>query len=134
MAISVLDVNSMKMQYSGANIPLYIISDAGGAPALQEIKPERMPLGYYHSKERSFVNHELELGMGDTFYMFSDGYVDQKGGKQGKKFLSKNFKELLVKIHERTMHDQKEILEKTLSDWMGDNAQIDDLLVVGVRV
>jgi len=72
--------------------------------------------------------------MGDTFYMFSDGFVDQKGGKHEKKFLSKNFKKLLLKIHDRTLHDQKEILEKTLSDWMGENDQVDDLLVVGVRV
>jgi serine phosphatase RsbU (regulator of sigma subunit) len=134
MAIAVLDVKNMKLQYAGANIPLYIISDAGGPPELQEIKPERMPLGYYHSKDRSFVSHDVELGMGDAFYMFSDGYVDQKGGKDEKKFLSKNFKKLLLNIHDRTMHDQKEILEKTLSDWMGEHDQVDDLLVVGVRV
>jgi len=134
MAISVLDLKSMKLQYAGANIPLYIISQANEDTALQEIKPERMPLGYYHSKDRPFVSHDVELGMGDAFYMFSDGYVDQKGGKDEKKFLSKNFKKLLLSIHDRTMHDQKEILEKTLSDWMGEHDQVDDLLVVGVRV
>jgi serine phosphatase RsbU (regulator of sigma subunit) len=134
MAISVLDVKSMKLQYAGANIPLYVISEANGPPELKEIKPERMPLGYYHSKDRPFVSHDVELGMGDAFYMFSDGYVDQKGGKDEKKFLSKNFKKLLLNIHDRTMHDQKEILEKTLSDWMGEHDQVDDLLVVGVRV
>ena len=134
MAICVLDLKSMKMQYAGANIPLYLIKDVKGTPELKEIKPDRMPLGYYHSKDKSFVNHDIQLEMGDTFYMFSDGFVDQVGGEQKKKFLSKNFKTLLLEIQDRTMNDQKEILEKTLADWMGDTSQIDDLLVIGVRV
>ena len=134
MALCVLDLKSMKMQYAGANNPLYLIKDIEGRPELQEIKADRMPLGYYQGKDISFVNHDIQLEMGDTFYMFSDGFVDQKGGKEEKKFLSKNFKNLLLEIHDQPMHDQKDILELTLSDWMGDNSQVDDLLVVGVRV
>ena len=134
MAICVLDIKTMKMQYAGANIPLYIIREVKGTPKLTEIKPDRMPLGYYESRDISFVNHEIQLDAGDAFYMFSDGFVDQKGGEHDKKFLSKNFKKLLLEIHGQPMHDQKEILEKTLSDWMGDQAQVDDLLVVGVRM
>ena len=133
MALCVMDLKSMKMQYAGANSPLYLIKDVNGAHELKEIKADLMPLGYYQSKDRAFVNHDIQLERGDTFYMFSDGFIDQKGGKEGKKFLSKNFKNLLLEIQDRTMHDQKEILEKTLSDWMGDNSQIDDLLVIGVR-
>jgi len=133
MALCVLDLKSMKMQYAGANNPLYLIKDVEGRPELKEIKADRMPLGYYQGKDISFVNHDIQLDTGDIFYMFSDGFVDQKGGKEKKKFLSKNFKNLLLEIQDRSMHDQKEILEKTLSDWMGDNAQIDDLLVIGVR-
>jgi serine phosphatase RsbU (regulator of sigma subunit) len=134
MAICVLDLKSMKMQYAGANSPLYLIKDVEGRPEFQEIKADRMPLGYYQSKDRSFVNHDIELDIGDAFYMFSDGFIDQKGGKDEKKFLSKNFKNLLLEIHDQPMHDQKDILEKTLSDWMGKNSQIDDILVAGVRV
>jgi serine phosphatase RsbU (regulator of sigma subunit) len=134
MAICVLDLKSMKMQYAGANSPLYLIKDVEGRPEFQEIKGDRMPLGYYQSKDRSFVNHDIQLEIGDAFYMFSDGFVDQKGGKDEKKFLSKNFKNLLLEIHDQPMHDQKDILEKTLSDWMGKNSQIDDILVAGVRV
>jgi serine phosphatase RsbU (regulator of sigma subunit) len=93
-----------------------------------------MPLGYYQGKDISFVNHDIQLDMGDTFYLFSDGFVDQKGGEEEKKFLSKNFKNLLLEIHDQAMHEQKDMLELTLSDWMGDNSQVDDLLVVGVRV
>ena len=134
MAICVLDLKSMKMQYAGANIPLYVIRDVKGRPELKEIKPDLMPLGYYQSKDISFVNHDIQLDKGDAFYMFSDGYADQKGGKDNKKFMSKNFKNLLLKIHDRSMHDQKEILDTTLSDWMGDHSQVDDILVLGVRV
>ena len=134
MALCVLDLESMKMQYAGANIPFYLIKDVKGRPELREIKADRMPLGYYQSEDVSFVNHDIQLDKGDSFYMFSDGFIDQKGGEEGKKFLSKNFKNLLLENHDRAMHDQKGILEKTLSDWMGDNSQIDDILVVGVRV
>jgi serine phosphatase RsbU (regulator of sigma subunit) len=134
MALCVMDLKSMKMQYAGANSPLYLINDVDGTPELKEIKADRMPLGYYQTKDVSFVNHDIQLEMGDTFYMFSDGFIDQQGGKEGKKFLSKNFKNLLLENQDRNMHDQKEILEKTLSDWMGDISQIDDVLVIGVRV
>jgi serine phosphatase RsbU (regulator of sigma subunit) len=134
MAICVLDVKSMEMQYAGANIPLYVISKVKGRPELREIKPDLMPLGYYQSKDISFVNHDIQLDKGDAFYMFSDGYADQKGGKNNKKFMSKNLKSLLLKIYEQPMHDQNEILDTTLSGWMGDHSQVDDILVFGVRV
>ena len=134
MALCVLDLENMKMQYAGANNPLYLVKDVRGKPELQEIKPDRLPLGYYPGKDIPFINHDIQLDKGDTFYLFSDGYMDQKGGAEEKKFLSKNFKNLLLEVHDQPMNDQKEILEKTLSDWMGDHSQIDDLLVVGVRV
>ncbi|MEA3477107.1 MAG: tetratricopeptide repeat protein [Bacteroidota bacterium] len=134
MALCVMDLKSMKMQYAGANNPLYLIKDVNGTNELKEIKADRMPLGYYQGKDISFVNHDIQLDMGDTFYMFSDGFIDQRGGKGNKKFLSKNFKDFLLEIHDQPMQDQKEILDKTLLDWMGDNSQMDDVLVIGVRV
>jgi len=72
--------------------------------------------------------------MGDTFYIFSDGFIDQMGGEEGKKFMSKNFKKLLLDINEEPMNDQRQILDKTITEWMGNNFQIDDILVIGVRV
>jgi serine phosphatase RsbU (regulator of sigma subunit) len=134
MALCVMDLKSMKVQYSGANNPLYLIKDVKGTPELREIKADRMPLGYYQGKDISFVNHDIQLEMGDTFYIFSDGFVDQKGGKEGKKFMSKSFKNLLLEIHDQPMYDQKAILDKALVDWMGNNSQMDDILVMGVRV
>lgn len=134
MALCVLDTETNMMQYAGANNPLYVIKENKGKPVLKEIKADRMPLGYYPGKEKSFNNQNIQLEKGDTFYLFSDGFIDQKGGREEKKFLSKNFKKLLLEINDQTMQDQKKILEETLSDWMGDHAQIDDLLVLGVRV
>ena len=134
MALCVLDMENMKLQYAGANIPFYLIRDVRGKPVLKEIKADRMPLGYYQSEDVSFVNHDLKLEKGDAFYMFSDGFIDQKGGKEEKKFLSKNFKKLLLQIGDQPMPNQKDILEETLSDWMGDTSLIDDILVIGVRV
>ncbi len=134
MAFCVLDLENMKMQYAGANHPLYLVKDVKGRPELEEVKADRMPLGYYPGKDKPFTNHDIQLDKGDTFYLFSDGFIDQKGGSEEKKFLSKNFKNLLLEVHDQAMPDQKEILEKTLTDWMGDHSQIDDLLVIGVRV
>jgi serine phosphatase RsbU (regulator of sigma subunit) len=134
LALCVLDLRNMKMQYSGANNPLYLISDVDDVPQLKEIKADRMPIGYYQGKDKTFTNHDIQLEMGDTFYIFSDGFIDQKGGKDNKKFMSKNFKNLLLEIHDQPMYDQKGILGKALSDWMGSNSQMDDILVIGVRV
>ena len=134
MALCIIDEKTRMMQYAGANNPLYIIKESNGKPELNEIKADRMPLGYYSGKDRPFTNHEISLGIGDTFYLFSDGFVDQKGGVENKKFMSKNFKVLLLEIHDQPMYEQKEILDKALTEWMGNNAQTDDILVVGVRV
>lgn len=134
IALLVLDVKTKMIQYAGARNPLYLVRDVQGLPELEVIKADPMPLGYYPAKDKSFTNHDIQLESEDTIYLFSDGYVDQKGGKDNKKFLSKNFKKLLVDINEQAMHIQKEILDKTLTDWMGDNSQMDDVLVIGVRV
>jgi len=134
MALCVIDEKNNTLQFSGANNPLYIIRDKNGAPELTEFKADRMPLGYYPGTFKTFTNKDIQLEYGDVFYLFSDGFVDQKGGRDNKKFLSKRFKELLIKIHQEPIREQKNILDKTLTDWMGDNSQIDDILVIGVRV
>jgi serine phosphatase RsbU (regulator of sigma subunit) len=134
MAVCVIDEKNKTLQYSGANNPLYLIRDKNGAPELTEFKADRMPVGYYPGRFKTFTNKDIQLEYGDVFYLFSDGFFDQKGGTEGKKFLSKNFKELLIKIHQEPMREQKNILDKTIKDWMGDNSQIDDILVIGVRV
>lgn len=134
MALCVIDEKKNTLQYAGANNPLYLFRDKNGAPEFTEFKADRMPVGYYQGSFKTFTNKEIQLEYGDVFYLFSDGFVDQKGGKDNKKFMSKKFKDLLLKIHKEPMREQKNILDKTITDWMGDHSQIDDILVLGVRV
>ena len=134
MALCVLNMKSKVMQFSGANNSLYLIRDNNGEAELEEFKADRMPLGYYQGKDRTFTNHDIALEEGDAFYVFSDGFMDQKGGKENKRYMSKRFKTLLLDIQDLPMPDQKEQMNKTLCSWMGSNAQTDDILVIGVRM
>ncbi len=161
IALSILDTTTNKLQYSGANNPLYIVRNneksplikggvlAGGSqgdvspkttnlPELIEIKADKMPIGIQTIEKisdlTSFTNHEIKLEKGDTIYLFSDGYSDQFGGEKGKKFKYKKYKQLLVDIHDKPMDEQKEILDKTIEEWKGNLEQVDDILVMGIRI
>jgi serine phosphatase RsbU (regulator of sigma subunit) len=134
IALCVIDTRKNEIQYSGANNPLYIISNNEGEPLLKEINPDQMPVGVHFLTDKSFTNHEIKLGIGDTFYIFSDGFVDQMGGDNNHRYKSEKFKQLLLKIYDQPLYEQKEILEQTLNDWMGLNPQTDDILVIGARV
>jgi serine phosphatase RsbU (regulator of sigma subunit) len=134
MALCVIDINKSIMQYSGAFSPLYIISNIDGKPVLKEVKADMMPVGVHFSGDKSFTNHEIQLEIGDTFYISTDGFIDQIGGSNNTRFGSKNFKKLLLEIHDQPLFEQKEILEQTLNDWMGEHPQRDDILVIGARV
>jgi serine phosphatase RsbU (regulator of sigma subunit) len=133
MALCVLDIKKNILQYSGANNPLYIITHNHEDAVLKEIKADPMPVGVHFSSDKSFTNHEVQLEIGDAFYIFSDGFADQIGGINNHRFTSEKFKKLLLDIHDHPMYEQKEILEQTLSDWMGEHSQRDDILVIGVR-
>lgn len=122
------------MQFAGAYNPLLIIRNSNGEPELKEIKGDRMPVGFYHGLDKSFTNNEIQLEIGDTLYIFSDGFMDQIGGKEDKKYMSKNFNKLLLEIYEQPLYSQKEILDKTFKEWMEGHSQTDDVLVIGVRI
>ncbi len=130
LALCVIDTHLMKVQYSGAYNPLYIIRNG----EFIEYKADKMPIGIHKEKSDSFSNHDIDIQVGDALYMFSDGYVDQFGGVKQKKFMTKNFKELLMRITKKPMKEQGEILDKTLAEWMGNVEQIDDILVMGLRI
>jgi serine phosphatase RsbU (regulator of sigma subunit) len=134
LALCVIDSKRNIMQYSGANNPLYIISNQNGESVFKEIKADLMPVGVHFSSDKSFTNHEIQLEIGDTFYIFSDGFIDQVGGDNNHRFTSEKFKKLLLHIHDHPMYEQKDILEQTLTEWMGEHSQRDDILVIGVRV
>lgn len=129
MALCILDLDNMEMQYAGAYNPLYLIRNG----ELIEYKADRQPVAF-HYVEKEFTNHVISLQEGDAFYIFSDGYYDQLGGTKYKKFLSKNFRSLLLEIHKKSMDQQKDLLDKALKEWMKNTEQIDDILVMGIRV
>jgi len=81
-----------------------------------------------------YTNHTIQLDSGDSIYIFSDGYADQFGGPKNKKFKYRQLKELILSVQNKTMEEQGKILDKTLKDWQGNEDQIDDILVMGVRL
>ncbi len=111
-----------------------VSSQTTNLPELIEIKADRQPIAYQEGKNKPFTTNEIQLKKGDTIYIFSDGYTDQFGGPENKKFSSKQFKDLLLSIQDKSMEEQREILDKTIEDWKGDGEQIDDICVIGVRV
>ncbi len=129
IALCIIDFKNKKIQYSGAHNPLILIRNN----ELIQIKGDRMPVGIHKNFDKSFTNHELEIFDDDIFYIFSDGYSDQIGGINEQKFMSRNFKNLLLKIHDKPMEEQRQILDTTIEDWKGNYQQIDDILVMGFK-
>lgn len=101
---------------------------------LIELKPNKMPIGIYTEEQIPFINTEIQLNKGDILYITSDGYVDQFGGPKGKKFKKAQLKKLLLLNREKTLEEQNIILEKEFYSWMGNLEQVDDVLVMGIRI
>lgn len=129
MALCVYKKESRELQYAGANNPLYHIRKG----KLSIINADKMPVGIDACEENSFTNHTLQLKSGDTVYLFSDGYPDQFGGKDGKKFKYGPFRELLLAISELEMEEQRNELNRVITEWKKDIPQIDDILIFGIR-
>ncbi len=148
IAMLVYDRENLKLEYSGANNPLYIIRKNSHSPfvgysynivqdrySLLEIKGNKFPVGIYINNELPpFTSHTLQLEKGDTFYIFSDGFADQFGGEAGKKFKYNKLKELLLSIQELPLPEQSRVLEDTFYNWKGNLEQVDDVLLIGMRV
>lgn len=130
MALCVIDFGKNKLQYSGAFRPLYLIRNS----ELKEYKGDNMPIGIYEQEDQSFTNQEMLFEKNDMFYLFTDGYIDQFGGVERKTFRSENFKKLLLDIHYLPMAEQKKALEKSYEEWRRDIDQVDDILIVGIRL
>lgn len=131
IALICIDYENMQLQYSGAYNPLYVIREG----KLLETKGDKFPIGLAQIDDlRLFTNHTFDLKKGDIVYIFSDGYPDQFGGPQGKKFKYDNFRSLLFDIHELSPRRQYKQVERTFDDWKGDLVQLDDTLLIGIRL
>jgi CRP-like cAMP-binding protein len=145
LSFCIIDCITNNLYYSGANSPIYIARNIG-YPAIEgtkkiennhfglyHIKADTMPIGIY-LKEAPFTKRTVKLYNKDTLYLFSDGIVDQIGGQHNKKFMTTNFKLLLLSIQDKSMKDQGKILINTLQYWMGNQyEQVDDILVIGIK-
>jgi serine phosphatase RsbU (regulator of sigma subunit) len=131
IALLSIDFDSNKLEYAGAFNPLYLVRDND----LQQIPADKFPIGAFVGEElNKFTNHEIKVQTDDVLYVFSDGYADQFGGPKNKKFMTKRFRELLLEIHGMPLKKQKETLGQKIHDWMGENIQVDDILIIGVRI
>ncbi|HWY11416.1 MAG TPA: two-component regulator propeller domain-containing protein [Bacteroidia bacterium] len=128
-SISKLQEGNSIIKWSGANNPLWYIQNN----KLMEVGPDKQPIGKY-DKETTFSVHTVELKKGDSVYLFTDGYADQFGGPNGKKFKYKNFKELLLAVNNLEMAAQKIKIEKALDEWKNNLEQVDDILLIGIRI
>lgn len=137
IAICKINLSTLKMEYAGANRPLWIFRKGELTSLLETVKPDKFAVGGMTNFNQTFTNHILKLNKGDTVYIFSDGYADQFGGsahKVSKKFLTKNLKRLLESIQKLPIEKQEEELATNFYKWKGDFEQTDDVLIIGVRV
>ncbi|MBK9672092.1 MAG: tetratricopeptide repeat protein [Bacteroidetes bacterium] len=129
MDIAICCIENKKLQFAGANNPLIFIRNN----QLTEYKGDKQPIGIYSGTPKPFTNHEIDLQTGDCIYLYSDGYADQFGGHQNKKFKYAQLKELLTTIVQLPMERQREKLQLNFEAWKSDNEQVDDVLVIGIR-
>jgi len=118
------------LEFSGANNPLYLIRNN----ELIEYKGDKMPVGLHDKMNVPFARNEIKIQKDDIFYLFSDGFADQFGGDKGKKYMYKRFKEFLLSIHKNPINVQRDLLEKEISEWRGKMEQIDDHIVMGIKI
>lgn len=144
IAILTIDKKNNKLDFAGAMNSLFIIRDANldsitdsymgeGKFRLYELKGDKMPAAI-HIKMEPFKRTTIKIKSDDKFYIFSDGYEDQFGGPEHRKFMRKNLKKLLLQMHQLPMDEQKQFLEKTINDWKGDLSQVDDILIIGFSI
>jgi len=146
MALISINDKTKKLQYSGANNPLYIITERtisnlenltglvdNSSYLLYELRPDKMPIGIYNKMD-PFKTHEIQLQKGDQLYMFSDGFADQFGGPKGKKFKYKPFKKLILENAHLSMNQQQDILYQTFINWKASEEQIDDVVILGIKI
>lgn len=127
------NVKDLKILFAGANNPLWVVRNNGNGPDLMEFKGDRMPVGDY-PKQDPFVEIEIQLKKGDLLYQMSDGFVDQFGESDGKRYKSGRLKKQLIDISRNSVEDQKKILEETFHAWKGAVEQIDDVTMIGYRI
>lgn len=130
MALLGFSKDMKQVEFSGANNGLYLIRNK----TLQEFAADKQPIGQHEGQETPFRSTLIDLQPGDCLYLYTDGYADQFGGEKGKKYKYSSLKELLIGIHELPMDQQYTALEEAFRNWKGILEQVDDVLIIGIRV
>jgi serine phosphatase RsbU (regulator of sigma subunit) len=131
ISLCCLDVNQKVIHWSGAMNPLWIVRK--NANNIEELKPDRQPIGLVE-KPKEFTQHEVRLDQGDSIYLFSDGYQDQFGGPNGKKYMKGKFKKFILSVQSQSMQEQLLSFDIEFNSWMSKHEQLDDVCVMGVRI
>lgn len=129
MALCVIDTKNLSVSFAGANNPLYLVRNGN----LTVYKGVKNPVGVY-LREKEFQSIELRLQKGDMLYLFSDGYADQFGGPKFQKYNLKRFKQSILDVADYPVNKQKELLSKRFKEWKGTKKQIDDILIIGLKI
>lgn len=130
VTLIIFDKQNMKMQFAGGNNSIFICSNN----EITELKGDRMPIGLSRKKDIPFTNHTIDVKQNDLVYMLSDGYLDQFGGPAQRKFTKNRFIPLLQEINDKNLNQQHEIIENIMNTWQGNSEQIDDMLILGVKI
>jgi serine phosphatase RsbU (regulator of sigma subunit) len=128
--LCVYDFQNMTLEFAAANNPLWLLRNG----EIIEFKPDKFPVGKYGDELKPFTLQKTDLQKGDIIYTFTDGFADQFGGPKGKKFKYKQLQDLLLSIHTLPMTQQKEKLNEVFEEWRGNLEQVDDVLVIGVKI
>ncbi len=130
MNLCCVDFEKMELQYAAAYNSLYLVRNG----ELKEYPANKFPIGAFIGEKKDFDNHRIKIEKDDLIYLFSDGYADQFGGEKGKKFMVGNFRKLITQISASPIEQQKQQLEEALARWQGQHEQVDDILIIGVKI
>lgn len=130
MALCTFHPDTLRLEFAGANSPLYVVRNG----EVLQYTSNKIAIGGFELTDQVLIGHEVQLQQGDAVYVFSDGYADQFGGPKGKKFLYRQFRELLVQITPETPERKKIMLNEAFTKWKGTQEQVDDILVMGMQV
>ncbi|MFW5752376.1 MAG: PP2C family protein-serine/threonine phosphatase, partial [bacterium] len=130
VALCVIDKSTNTLHFSGANNNLYLVRNK----KLMVYRGDRMPIGISATTEVSFSSHEISLEENDAIYIFTDGFPDQFGGNNNKKFKYQRTRKLLSELNGITMSEQKEKIYRIFESWKGNSPQVDDILFIGFKV
>jgi serine phosphatase RsbU (regulator of sigma subunit) len=120
----------MKVEFAGANNPLYLVREG----ELMEFKADKHAICSFEPGTKNYQVQTIDVQSGDTLFLATDGFVDQFGGPRGKKFMRRRFRELLVETSSLPVQEHEAHLRARFEDWRGDEEQVDDVLVVSMRV